>query len=245
MIESILHSVIKRLNICKIETTSLLIEYFKEQGFNKFKAPELAENELNSFLGYVNNQIDYHNKKGIICLFQPSTNKNVTCLDFGFFEIQKIKSKLLTEITDRQFEYVGANILKRCFNAVTAKANKGTSDGGYDFFGIINQKEGKDRNSIVNIEVYGQSKQYGANIDRPQIDKFVGFIERKKQETKYRPVLYIFATTSDYSSAAYEFATDYGILCLDGMQLASMIYRQILRDGTTVDVGFNDFIEEI
>lgn len=245
MNESILHNVIKRLGVNKIETTELLIEYFKEQGYNKFKAPELAENFLNYFLEFVNNQIDLLEKKEIVCLFQPTTNKNVTCIDFGFFEVQKINEKLLTAITDRQFEFVGANILKKCFYAVKANSNKGKSDGGYDFYGMINQKEYGNNKSVLNIEVFGQSKQYSNNISRPEIDKFVGFIERNKNVIKYKPVLYIFATTSDFSEGAIDFATEKGILCLNGLQLSSIIYRQLLKDNKNIDNGLTDYIEEI
>lgn len=245
MNEVILHNVIKRLGRDKIETAELLIECFKEEGYNKFKAPELAENFLYQFLEFVNTQINDHSKKEIVCLFQPTTNKYVTCFDFGFFEVQEIKRKLLTTITDRQFEFVGAHILKKCFNAIKANSTKGKSDGGYDFYGIINQKENGNSNSVLNIEVFGQAKQYSNNITRPEIDKFVGFIERNKNVYKYKPTIYIFVTTSDYSDGAYEFGTEYGIVCLNGLQISSMIYRQLLTNNRNFNDGFNDFIEDI
>jgi hypothetical protein len=223
---------VKALNQEKVETTALLIDYFKRSGFNPFKAAEEAEKRNNSFIDFLNDEVTRCSQTGELCLFQPSSNRNVTCFNLKFFFVKQLLHELYNGITDTEFEIVCAKVLKNSWSVENANVTKAKSDGGYDFYGSYFLKGGKDNFSHSVIEIFGQSKQYGGNISRPEIEKFLGFIQKNNVERKHKPTIYIFATTSDFSSEAIQLANAFGIICWTGMQIASYIFNSLSFETT-------------
>jgi restriction endonuclease Mrr len=80
----------------------------------------------------------------------------------------------------------------------------------------------------VSVSVFGQAKQYTGNISRPEIDKFIGFAKTNFTTRNFKPTAYIFATTSDFSTDALAKASEQGIICWNGFQIASFIYKSAL-----------------
>jgi len=218
---------VKSLNQEKVETAALLIEYFKNAGFNPFRAAEEAEKKSGAFLDYLNDEINRCTQTGEACLYLPTSNRNVTCLNLKFFFVQQLLGELYTSISDSEFELVCAKVLKHNWKVENAHVTKAKSDGGYDFHGSYLVKGGKNSFTHSVIEIFGQSKQYAGNISRPEIEKFIGFIQKNALSRKHKPTIYIYATTSDFSPEAFQLANSFGIICWTGMQIASFIYSSL------------------
>jgi hypothetical protein len=225
---------VKSLNREKIETAALLIEYFKNLGHNKFQAPELAETHINAFIDFVNTEINQSALFGEVCLFSTS-NKNLTSINLQYFFVQEILHELYNGISDREFEMVCANVLKHSLGVENASVTSKSGDGGYDFYGSFLLKTIAGNYTVTELEVYGQSKQFGGNISRPEIDKFQGFIQNNTLTRHYKPTMYIFAATSDFSTEARQRANKFGITCWRGMQIASFIFQAIGTHTTAID----------
>jgi len=218
---------VKTLNQEKIDTTELLVTYFKRSGYNPFKAAEFAEKNVSVFIDFLNEEITRSYKQGEVCLYLPASNRNVTCVNPDYFFVERLLHELLNGITDREFEFVCASVLKHSISVENAIATKGKGDGGYDFYGRYLLRGGADQFTHATIEIFGQSKQYSGNISRPEIDKFLGFIQNNSRNQKFKPAIYIFATTSDFSPEAKTLADDFGIICWTGMQIASFIFNSL------------------
>ncbi len=232
MNKEILFQAVKTLNQEKVETTALLIDYFRKSGLHPHKAAEEAEKRINSFIDFLNNEVTRCSQSGEVCLFESSSNRNVTLLNLKFFFVQQLLHELYNGITDTEFEIVCSKVLKNNWGIENANVTKAKSDGGYDFYGSYLLKGGKDNYSHSEIEIFGQSKKYGGNISRPEIEKFMGFIQKITVERKHKPTIYIFATTSDFSTEALQLANSFGIICWTGMQIASYIFNSLSFETT-------------
>ncbi len=227
MNKELIITAIQALNVERIETTVLLIDYFKRAGSNPFRAAENAEKSLGIFVDFINNEINSCTQTGEVCLFLPNSNKNVTLLNLDYYFVTGILNEIKNNITDTQFEIVCSKVLKYSFGIENANVTRAKSDGGLDFFGSYLVIGGKDNHTHFVVEVIGQSKQYGGNISRPEIEKFLGFIQKAQVERKHNPTAYIFATTSDYSIEAFQLAKSFGIICWNGFQIASFIFNSL------------------
>ncbi len=227
MNKELLFQSVKSFNVEKVETTTFLIQYFTLIGLNRFKASEEAEKRINTFIDFINNELIRCSKVGEVCIFQTSSNKNVTNFNLNFFYVQELCKELYSGIDTVEFEVACSKVLKNNLKIENANVTKAKGDGGYDFYGSYLAKGGSDNYTHSVIEIFGQSKQYAGNISRPEIEKFLGFIQKNNQNRHYKPTIYIFASTSDYSNEALQLANSFGIICWTGMQIASFIFNSL------------------
>ncbi|MBK8956059.1 MAG: restriction endonuclease [Saprospiraceae bacterium] len=242
MNKEVLYDTIKNIGAEKIETISLLIDYYKSCGLNVRKASEEAEKSINSFLALVNDEVIFNSGQNSYCLFDVRTNQAITFINKYYFKVQDIKNKIYNSITDSEFELLCANILKNYLGALNTGVTKKSGDGGFDFFGSIISRNESSLNSVVSVKVFGQSKQYGGNISRPEIDKFIGFAKRTQHKENFTPCVYIFATTSNFSPEALSEANNQGIICWNGYQLASFIFQSTSNKEADVSDIIKEFL---
>jgi len=241
MNKDILFKIIREKGKDKWETSQLLIEYYKaKNNLNIFKASELAEKSKDQFIEFFNKETAYYDILSIEPLFQNATNKDITHINLNYFIIEKIKEKLYKNISDYEFEKLCGNLFSTIFSTKEMRISPKSGDGGYDFYARVNIPEKCNKSSIFDIEIYGQSKKYKQNIDRPEIDKFLGAPFRKALKTV--PVLFVFATSSDFTEGAYKYANEQNIICLNGLQIASLIYRN-LKNNDDIDLVIEKLIE--
>ncbi len=90
-------------------------------------------------------------------------------------------------------------------------ATQQTNDDGID--GII--KEDKLGLDVI----YLQAKRWGNTVHRPEIDKFIGALTRKRARKG------VFITTSDFSAGARDAALslDIKVVLIDGAELAGLM----------------------
>lgn len=95
-------------------------------------------------------------------------------------------------------------------------ATRATNDDGID--GIIKE----DRLGLDTI--YLQAKRWQNTVHRPEIDKFIGSLTRKRARKG------VFITTSDFSDGAYEAVQnlDIKVVLIDGAQLAELMIEHNL-----------------
>lgn len=96
------------------------------------------------------------------------------------------------------------------------KATQATNDDGID--GIINEdKLGLD-------VIYLQAKRWSNTVHRPEIDKFIGALTRRRARKG------VFITTSDFSLGAREAALglDIKVVLIDGVELARLMVENNL-----------------
>lgn len=237
MNKEVLYETVKKLNIEKFETISLLIEYFKSYGLNVRKASEEAERNINSFLAWLNDEVVFNSIQNTYCLFDVRTNHAITFVDRNYFKVQDIKSEIYKSITNSEFEQLCSNILKNYLGASNTGVTKKSGDGGLDFFGSLISKNEKSTNAIVTTKIFGQSKQYNSNISRPEIDKFIGFAKRTQHQENFTPCIFLFATTSNFSDEALNEAKAQGIICWNGNQLANFIFQSAIdKEAEAADI---------
>lgn len=100
------------------------------------------------------------------------------------------------------------------------QATQATNDEGID--GFINEdKLGLD-------VIYLQAKRWSQTVQRPEIDKFIGALTRRRARKG------VFITTSDYSSGARDAAAglDMRVVLIDGRELAQLMIQHNLGVST-------------
>lgn len=242
MNKELLYDTIKNIGVEKIDTIELLTEYYKCYGSNVRKASEQAEKSINSFLAFVNDEVIFNSGQNSYCLFNVKTDQSITFINKFYFKIEAIKNEIYNSITDSEFELLCANILKNYLGALNTGVTKRSGDGGFDFYGSIISKNESSLNGVVSIKVFGQSKKYGGNISRPEIDKFIGFAKRTQHEENFTPCVYIFATTSNFSPESLIEAKKQGIICWNGFQLASFIFHSTSKKEANVTDIIKEFL---
>lgn len=225
MNKELLFNTIKTFDAPKIETSVLLNKYYRAAGLNVFKAAEEAEKNVGSFISFCNEELQYSNSHGTISLIGDKTNQNVTLINREFFLVQNLRLHLFQSIDAYEFEVVCSKVLKHYLHAENTGVTQRTGDGGYDFYGTLINRNNSEVFPCVPVNVFGQAKQYSGNIIRPEIDKFIGFAQTNFTQRKFKPTVYIFATTSNFSTDALAKAVDQGIVCWNGFQIASFIYK--------------------
>jgi restriction endonuclease Mrr len=238
----LLFNTIQALNTDKIETASLLNKYFRADGLNVFKAAEEAEKNINSYISFCNEEIQYSAGYGTVSLIGDKTNQNVTLFNNSYFFVQELKHHLLYSISDQEFEVICSKVLKHYLHAENTGVTKRSGDGGYDFYGTLISRNKDALFPCIAVNVYGQSKQYRGNISRPELDKFIGFAKTNFTTRNFKPTVYIFATTSDFSTDALAKATEQGIICWNGFQIASFIYQSALSSGTDPKILLDEYL---
>jgi restriction endonuclease Mrr len=228
--KELLFNTIKSLNLDKIDTETLLNKYYLTAGFNKFRASEEAQKNIERYIEFCNREVQLSNDNGTVSLINEKTNQNVTILNRNYFFIEELKFHLLNSISDQEFEVVCSKVLKNYLHAENTSVTKRSGDGGYDFFGTLVRKNNNSLFPAVTGDVFGQAKQYTGNISRPEVDKFIGFAQTNFTIRKFKPTVYIFATTSNFSFEALATAAEQGIVCWNGFQIASFIYQSSVRN---------------
>lgn len=225
MNRELLFNTIKNFDGPKIETSALLTKYYRSTGLNPFRAAEEAEKSINGFISFCNEELQYSTEYGTVSLIGEKTNQFVTLVNKDFFLVQDLKCHLLHSITDQEFEVVCSKVLKHYLHAENTGVTPPSGDGGYDFYGTLVNKNSAGLFPCVSVKVFGQAKQYTGNISRPELDKFIGFAKTNFTTQNFKPAVYIFATTSDFSTDALAKANEQGIVCWNGFQIASFIYH--------------------
>lgn len=222
----------------KLSTLEFLTSYYRAEGYNVFKASELAETNINNFINFVqqhiNDAIAYST-----CAAFLSIDRHVVSFNCEYPIVQHIKA-VLNNLTWQDFELFCGQLLEKCFNAENVKISPQTNDGGVDFSAILPFQSQYSSAPLGNIEIYGQVKKYTNNIGRVEIDKFTAFANRKKRDNQYPSQIFIFCTTSDYSTNACDEIKKNHFSSLNGSQISYLVYNYMRNNGY---VG-NDYLLE-
>jgi hypothetical protein len=213
----------------KVDTERFLTDYFKLQGKNQFKAAELAQGYVSNFVEYANEMIQSNSACNQCSLF-VSVSKEIVVINTDYEKVLSIQ-KSLGELGWRDFEYLSSNILQVCFGAVEVKTTQSTGDGGVDFEGKLLLRDTIGGVTYGDIEVYGQSKRYAANVGIYDVKSFVAFANIKKRHFAHRPQIFMFFTTSYFAQSALDELKENGFIGLNGAQLAFLIFRYRERFG--------------
>lgn len=206
-------------------TLDLLNEYYKKEGYNMFKAAELAENNIQNFVTYVRNDINCSLTENTCSLFD-SADASIVSFNPNYNLVYSIFQSL-QKISWQDFESFCGNLLKKCFDAIDVNISPQSNDGGVDFYGIMPFKPNCSPKSYGKIELYGQAKKYAGNVGRVDIDKFTAFANRQKRDNQYPAQLFLFCTTSDYNnSAKYEIRKN-NFIALNGKQIAYLVFQYL------------------
>ena len=63
-----------------------------------------------------------------------------------------------------------------------------------------------------------------------------------RKDLKAKSVIFVFATSFDFTDGAYKYANEQNIICLNGLQIASLIYRN-LKNNDELDLIIKKLIE--
>ena len=140
-------------------TLDLLNEYYKKEGYNMFKAAELAENNIQNFVTYARNDINQSLSDNTCSLFN-SADASIVSFNSNF-EIVNSIYKSLKYISWQDFEHFCGYLLKKCFNAIKVEVSQQSNDGGVDFSGIMPFKSNCSSNT------YG--KKIGRSSSRERV----------------------------------------------------------------------------
>jgi hypothetical protein len=207
----------------KIDTEMYLTEYYKLKEYNLFKSAELAEANINIFVGYENQKILKAKGNHISYIFNDVT-KEIVKVNNDYFSVKKIYENLQM-IDWREFEYLSSAILEYCFGAINVITTQQTNDGGLDFQGKIPVLTTETKEIYGIIEVYGQSKKYADNVGIYDIKSFVAFANSKKRNYVHPAQLFMFFTTSDFADNSIKELDDNGFIGLSGFQIATLIFK--------------------
>lgn len=206
-----------------VSSERCLTEYYKNQGYNMFKAAELAQNNITNFIRFVNSSISNSKQFNVPYIFSKAS-KNVVEINNNYFIIKKIKNKL-DKFEWKKFEVLSSLILEICFGGIETKTTQSTADGGIDFEGKIPIKSLLTKKTYGFIEVYGQSKRYSGNVGIYDIKSFVAFANSKKRNYVHPPQLFMFFTSSNFAKNSQKELTENGFIGLNGLQLSTLIFE--------------------
>jgi restriction endonuclease Mrr len=221
----ILEEMLSSCHVTKLDTESLLTDYFKKNGYNAFKASEYAQQNITNFIEFINSSVNKARSKNVPYLLSSAT-KDIVQINPDYFQIKLILKKLL-EVKWRDFEFISADILEICFGAFDVKTTNPTGDGGVDFEGKIPIQSKNSKDIFGEIEVYGQSKRYTGNVGIYDIKSFVAFANSKKRNYVHPPQVFMLFTTSDFADNAMRELNINSFMGLSGFQLASLIYYHL------------------
>lgn len=209
----------------KYSTLQFLTSYYQSEGKNMFKASELAENNLQNFIGYAQNHIALTTKFNTARLFE---NVDSSIVSFNpYYPIVQGVFRSLHDLTWQDFEEFCGTLLKKCFKAESVSISQKSKDEGVDFSAKVPFKNLYSLTPYGYIELYGQAKKYTGNVGRVDIDKFTAFANRQKRDNQYPAQLFIFCTTSDYNQAALEEISKNNFISLNGQQIAFLVFNQL------------------
>ena len=224
-------------------TLDLLNEYYKKEGYNMFKAAELAENNIQNFVTYARNDINQSLSDNTCSLFN-SANASIVSFNSNF-EIVNSIYKSLKHISWQDFEHFCGYLLKKCFNAIKVEVSQQSNDGGVDFSGIMPFKSNCSSNTYGKIDLYGQAKKYSGNVGRVDIDKFTAFANRQKRDNQYPAQLFLFCTTSGYNNSAMNEIRKNNFIALNGQQIAYLIFQYLNPKVESTDNYIELFMSEV
>lgn len=243
MNQSILIEISSTKSSNNFRTLDLLNEYYKKEGYNMFRAAELAENNINNFVSYAHNNINNSLSKNTCSLFNSA---DASIISFNpEFKIVNSIFNALQNLTWQEFEHFCGFLLKKCFNAVDVKVSQRSNDGGVDFFGMLPFTSNNSTNIYGKIELYGQAKKYSGNVGRVDVDKFTAFANRQKRDNQYPAQLFLFCTTSDYNAAAMNEIRKNNFIALNGQQIAYLIFQHLNTKIELTDNFIKVFMSEL
>lgn len=222
---SLVEELVLSKNIDRFQTEDLLTDYYIKEGRTSFKAAELAEANLNTFIGEVSAYVNDCNSRNISCLFRQITRRVVLC-NLEYFEVLRIKNNFV-KITWQEFEDLSGLIISICFGAIDTSITPRAGDGGIDFQARLPIISTNHNDIYGYVEVYGQSKHYTGNVGIYDIKSFVAFANSKKRNFVHPAQLFMFFTTSHFVPNAVKEIKENGFIGLNGMQLATIIYKHI------------------
>lgn len=135
----------------------------------------------------------------------------------------RLKERLLA-LPPRAFELFGSDLLA-CMGLRNIAITRYGGDGGIDAVGTLESGAG-----LVSVEAGVQMKRHRANVQRPDIDRFIGALSNRYAQG-------IFITTAGYArqAAAKAAASIPRVATVNGEQVAALMLRDGL--GVTGDAG--------
>jgi len=225
----------------KFSTLEFLTSYYQSEGKNVFKASELAEINIQNFIGYTQSHIATANKLNTVNVFD-NVDSSITSFNQDYPIVQGIY-KSLQALTWQDFEEFCGTLLKKCFKAESVIISQKSNDGGVDFSAKAPFKTPYTTNPFGFIELYGQAKKYSGNVGRVDIDKFTAFANRQKRDNQYPAQLFIFCTTSDYIQSALDEISKNNFISLNGQQIAFLIFNHMKSIDFKGDDYLSSFIQ--
>ncbi|MBC8321594.1 MAG: restriction endonuclease [Bacteroidetes bacterium] len=208
----------------KWETIDLLEKYFTKKGFiNIFKATAMAEKSITHFIEFVNQEINFSSERNIEPLILPTTDESITSVNDNYFIVEKIRDTIVSDVSDIEFEIFCAKLIFNYFNADKYVVTQKGGDGGYDFY----IKLLLNNHPLFQLEIYGQAKKWRNKIKRPEIDGFLGAPFNNNINKIH---FLVFITTSNFTKDALDYANSNNIICLNGLQISTMIFRTNQKD---------------
>lgn len=223
-----------------LDTFKLLVEYFKRNGQNMFRAPESAENNVSNFIKEIQDNINEYHRNNIICLYRK-VDRSITMVEPDYFVVLEIRDQLL-KLPWQDFEDFCGVLIRKCFNAQDVKITQRTADWGVDFEGKVPFNAKHNTLPFAFIELYGQAKRYTNNVCRGDVDSFTAFANRRKRDNQYPAQLFLFCTTSDFVSSAKDEIKKNFFVGLNGMQIASLVFNEI-KDKIVDDNFIDQFVK--
>jgi len=234
-----LSAIIELAYICekaKFSTLQFLTSYYQLEGKNMFRAAELAEINIQNFIGYAQNHIALATKLNTASIFE-NIDSSIVSFNLDYPIIQNIY-KGLHKLTWQEFEEFCGTLLKKCFNAESVNISQKSNDGGVDFSAKVPFKNLYSLSPYGYVELYGQAKKYAGNVGRVDIDKFTAFANRQKRDNQYPAQLFIFCTTSDYIQSALDEISKNNFISLNGQQIAFLVFNQM----KSIDFKGDDYL---
>ncbi len=225
-------------------TSCLLEDYFKLEGHNPFKASEEAETRRLEFIKIIQDTINKYYQDNICCLFD-NVNSYTTKVNLDYFKVLQIKQEL-HDLTWQEFEDFCGVLIQKCFSAINVTVTQRSGDGGVDFFGDIPFKATHSTTPFAFIKLFGQAKKYAPenNVDRVGVDLFQAFAHWEKDHISYPAQLFLFCTTSDFTTSAQERIKKYSFIGMNGLQLATLVYSAMKDTICDPDNIFKQFMEK-
>lgn len=206
----------------KFKTLDFLTSYFQAEGKNIFKASEIAESNIQNFIGFAQNNIDNALRKNYCSVFE-SIDTSIVVFNKSYPIVAQITEDLL-KLTWQEFESFCGVLLKKCFKAESIFISPPSGDGGVDFSAKLPIKTDFSSKPYGFVELYGQAKKYAGNVGRVDVDKFTAFANRQKRDNQYPAQLFIFCTTSDFILSALSEIEKNNFIGLNGFQIANLVY---------------------
>ncbi|MCP9333141.1 restriction endonuclease [Lentilactobacillus hilgardii] len=153
----------------------------------------------------------------------------------------EVKTELLRQIMNSDpifFEHLVVRLLSKMgYKGPNGSATVTPASGDDGIDGIINQ------DPLGTNTVYVQAKRYAKDnrVQRPQIQSFYGAIKGRGAESG------VFITTSDFSRSAREYAENFRIVLVDGIELTDLMLEyevgvQVKSDYKLYEID-NDFFD--